>query len=548
MSYGALALMVYLHELMPEVADRVGVVGFGAPALFLALLPLWSNFQGCSQAGHWFGYYYGSDMMRDMDPNAVYLGGSDAGRFVPTYMAFVESQQPDQWKADWVVHPDETAKIGHGFERRDVAVITQNALCDNYYAQYIREQYDPRFRPATWTPFEKWLGRDQAYPVIPVTCVSNDELRDCWDEFARQPDVVERMARGEPELRQGVEADVFELNGVVAKKIFEKNKKDHTFYLEQSVPIDWMYPYLLPWGLIFKLNPEPMDKLPDAAVSADRKFWDAYSQKLLDDPHYRVDNDAVLVFGKLVYWHSDLYRWRKMDAEQEHFLRLAIKLCPQLQDAVYSLTHLLADQGRFTEAMDVIKQAEQDDPRNDAFTGIEYSLVQAQAYGDAEKKLKEKLDKDPYNVDLNLKIGALYQAEAKFGELDQTMRTLAGLTNWNHDTMAPILGYYVEAHDYDAAIAFVEARSKIEPKNSRLFYELAVLHAMADQNEDALTNLAQSVTLDPTNAPAAAKMDPEFSVLRDDPRFQNLVNNPPTNAAPVPAPPKGKLKKPAKKA
>ncbi len=79
MSYGALALMVYLHELMPEVPQRFGVVGFGPPALFLSLLPLWSNFDACSQASHWFGYFYGADMMRDMAPNAVYYGGSDPG-------------------------------------------------------------------------------------------------------------------------------------------------------------------------------------------------------------------------------------------------------------------------------------------------------------------------------------------------------------------------------------------------------------------------------------------------------------------------------------
>ena len=95
-----------------------------------------------------------------MDKNAVYFGGSDPGRFVPTFMAFVESQQDNRWKRE----PD--------FDRRDVTVITQNALCDSYYANYIRTQYDPRFRPSSWTPFERWLGRDRAYPEKPVTCVS----------------------------------------------------------------------------------------------------------------------------------------------------------------------------------------------------------------------------------------------------------------------------------------------------------------------------------------------------------------------------------------
>ena len=100
--------------------------------------------------------------------------------------------------------------------------------------------------------------------------------------------------------------------------------------------------------------------------------------------------------------------------------------------------------------------------------------------------------------------------------------------------------------NYDAAIAFVEARTRIDTSNSKLYYDLAALHAMQSQNDDALQSLAQAIALDPTNAPMAAKMDANFGAIRDDPRFQNLVNNPPTNAA-TPEPPKGMLKKPLKK-
>jgi hypothetical protein len=97
----------------------------------------------------------------------------------------------------------------------------------------------------------------------------------------------------------------------------------------------------------------------------------------------------------------------------------------------------------------------------------------------------------------------------------------------------------------------VEARTRIDTSNSKLYYDLAALHAMQSQNDDALQSLAQAIALDPTNAPMAAKMDANFGAIRDDPRFQNLVNNPPTNAAPTnaatPEPPKGMLKKPLKK-
>ena len=558
MGYGALALIVYLHELMPEVPQRFGALGFGGPALFLSLLPFWSNIDGCNQAGHWFGYMYGADMMRNMDKNAVYWGGSDPGRFVPTFMAFVESQQDPRWKRE------------HDFDRRDVTVVTQNALCDNYYANYIRDQYDPRFRPKTFTAFERWLGRDKAYPVEPVTCFTDEELKTCWNEFYTRPDVATRMQAGEAALRRGSN-DVFDINGIVAQKMFEKNKAKHTFYLEQSVPMTWTYPYLLPSGLIFKLNPEPIDDNaafkahPD--VIADRKFWDDYSAKLLADPRFRADPHAMISFAKLAFWHADLYRYRQMDAEQEHWLRLTLALCPQLTDAVSSLSRLLTDQKRFEEAVVAVQQAAEADPRNDYYQTLLHAVIQARLYGGREQELRSRLAQSPYDVDLNLDLARILQDEGQLAEVNARLRVVAGLTNWTHDAIGGLLKYYVEtAHNPEAAIAFLQARTKIDTTSGEMIYSLAALEAAQDHKEDALRDLTQAANVGGLDALRSAKIDPRFAILNDDPRYIELlkrlgpdapsIHSPATNApadpttnvpAPTPSPTakKSALKKPS---
>jgi tetratricopeptide (TPR) repeat protein len=443
-------------------------------------------------------------------------------------MAFVESQQDNYWKRD------------PHFDRRDVTVITQNALCDTYYSHYIRNQYDARFRPGPkdWTPFERWLGRDKAYPEVPVTCVSNDELLACWAEYQTWPDVAARLQAGGPIIRGGSN-DVYDINGIVARKIFEANKKDHTFYIEQSIPLQWMYPYLLPWHLIFKLSPEPVADLPASVIEEDRKFWDDYSARLLNDPRFSIDADAILTFGKLAFWHSDLYRWRKLPKEQEYWLRMSIRLCPQLEDSVNSLAHLLADQKRYDEAVALLKQAELDDPRNDFYPPILTWLQEAQVFDKREKELRDELAKSPYDVQLNLDLARLYQDEEKYPELNDRLRMVAGLTNWSHDGMADIVQYYVNTvHNPDAAIAFLEARAKIDPKASELIYSLAALDASSDHKEDALKYLGQAVALGGTNAVISAKIDPRFASLHDDPRFQTLLDTKPlqTNAPGTNAP------------
>ena len=537
LGYGVLGAMLYLHEMMPEWTARFGPGGLGVPALCLALLPLWSNFDDGNQAGHWFGWQFGHDVMKSMDRNAVYYGGSDFGRFVPTYMAFVESQQPDRWKRD------------PAFDRRDVTVVTQNALCDTFYNQYIRQQYDPRYRPKTpaysaeerrmvdsplwlgtektFSPFEKWLGRDKAYPLEPVTCLSPEELQQCWIDYRQEPEVAARIKSGEalPDGRRpGNIYDTFEVNAVAAEKIFEKNKARHTFYLEQSVPMDWTYPYMLPDGLIFKLSPTKLAKLPPERIAADHAFWNAYAARLLADPNFRVDDDATITFGKLAYNHADLYRWRDLPADEEEFLKLAIRLSPQLQEAVFELQDLYADQERYDDAIALLRQAQLDDPRNEAYAA---SLADDERKRDAaaqEKTLRAQLALSPYDLAAGLRLARVLQQEGRETDAEQRLRTAAALPNWEHDQLSGEVQYYVdEVHDLPAAIALLQERKKYD-HDSKLVYSLAALEGSIGRADDAVRDLATAAEApDGTNALQSARIDARFGPIDHDPRFQELV-------------------------
>jgi len=539
LGYGALAAVLYLHEMVPDLTERFGPGGLGVPAMCLSLLPLWSNFDDGNQANHWFGYQFGHDVMAPMDRNAVYYGGSDFGRFVPTFMAFVESQQPDRWKRD------------PGFDRRDVTVITQNALCDSYYTQYIRQQYDPRFRPVPkpptsgvspgyeqsktdfrgreryFSPFEEWLGRDTEYPRSAVLCLSPEELNMCWSEYLARPEVAARIKSKQcpPNgIRPGTN-DIFEINGIAAEKIFQKNKATHTFYLEQSIPMDWTYPYMLPSGLIFKLSPNKLTVIPPAVVAADHAYWDAYAAELMADPTFRVDDDATLTFGKLAFNHADLYRWRSLPNDEEYFLKLALKLSPQLQDAVVRLEEIYLDQHRFDEALAMIKQAQIDDPRNDFYADLLDEVSRQKNWAAQEKKLRETLAISPYDLSVNLELAKLLQDEGKTDEVTDRLRTAAALTNWDHDQMVDVVQYYVEqAHNTPAAIAFLQQRAKMDPHDSKLVYSLAALEGSMDSADQAVHDLALAAEApDGTNALMSAAVDQRFGPIQKDPRFQSLL-------------------------
>jgi tetratricopeptide (TPR) repeat protein len=312
---------------------------------------------------------------------------------------------------------------------------------------------------------------------------------------------------------------------------------------------------MLPWGLIFKLSPEPMKSLPQAAIDADRKFWDDYAARLLADPKFRLDADASVTFAKLAAWHADLYHYRGLLAEEEHWLRLAISLCPQAQDSVSNLSRLLAVHNHFDEAITLVKKAQVADPRTDLYGPILLGLQEGKILAGEEKDVRDKLARSAYDVSLNLELGRILDAEAKFPELDDQMRFVAGLTNWDRTGMAGIVQYYVDhAHNTPAAIAFLEARAKLDPRADQLIYSLAALEASIGRKDDALKYLAQAASVGGTNVFTSAKIDPRFSNLAGDPRFQALLNSNPvlTNSAPpnpsirVNAPPQSP-KAPAKK-
>ena len=74
----------------------------------------------------------GKPLYPEMTKDAMLFGGTDPGRFCPTYMIFCDSFIPHGCQP----------KEDQSFDRRDVYIITQNALADGTYLYYIRAQYN----------------------------------------------------------------------------------------------------------------------------------------------------------------------------------------------------------------------------------------------------------------------------------------------------------------------------------------------------------------------------------------------------------------------
>jgi thioredoxin-like negative regulator of GroEL len=599
----------------------------GITLILFALMPLHSimtHWSDNEQHGHMFGYWFGHDMFTppfkgadskplypEMTKDAVLFGGTDPGRFCPTYMIFCDSFVPHNQR------PVEDQE----FDRRDVYIITQNALADGTYLNYIRAQYnrsaehDPVFftelgrmllkdtdyqtnflarsvaplddifeglgdriekRRRTFTswfsekeftdfagfcnkvgsqqdPVSKFiysnlrpetqqlLGQssdkrtvnavckdlnalidrelqtkdklsdlkaerdaleqegstserkkkrrdelekeiaelskipplyepqrfkdvkfseylqdfikenpqlhtrvrlnrlllEEAYPkeiakslggVYPdreIYCPSPDDSQRCFQDYLQ--DAQRRLQLNQ--LKPGEDVHVVEnrvqvsgqvavmaINGLLTKVIFDHNPKNE-FFVEESFPLDWMYPHLTPFGIIMKINRQPLSELTEEIVKRDHDFWKQYSKRLTGDiidydtPLTNIaafiektylrrdftgftgdrsfvrDDQAQKAFSKLRSSIGGIYAWRisdpsnrnpiaqqRMIKEAEFAFKQAFAFCPYSPEAVFRYVNLLLGMRRFDDAYVIASTCLKLDPYNGQVIGLVKNL------------------------------------------------------------------------------------------------------------------------------------------------------------------------------
>ena len=302
------ALMILVSFAYPLIDNYCGNYVLGVNEIAFKL-------GGSEQNGHTFGWQFGAyqldgakaikeqivedeeplpdpDWPPEMDPFSIFFGGTDPGRFVPTYMIYSANYRPD------------------------VYLITQNALADGTYMSVERDLYGDEI----WIP-------------------SNDDSAEAFNVYVDEVQRGVRPANGDLKIENGrVQVTgalgVMEINGILTKMMFDHDRLRHSFYVEESYVIPWMYPYLSPHGLIMKIN---ADKTPyDAKTAArDRDFWDWYTRRLLSDPMYRRDFAGQKSFSKLRAAIAGLYAKQGRRADAAQAFREACLLYPASPEASF---------------------------------------------------------------------------------------------------------------------------------------------------------------------------------------------------------------------
>ena len=335
---------------------------------------------------------FGDDIIKSIPAESIYFGGTDPGRFLITGM------QKSQVKGE------------------PFFTLTQNALADGSYLDYLRSMYGGRI-------------------YIPTA----EDSQKCFQNYME--DVAQRRSRNQLKPGEDVHTDengrvqvsgqvaVMEINGLLVKIVFDKNP-DREFYIEESFPFDWMYPYLGPHGLIFKINREPLPTLADEILDRDHDYWTKLMQPMIGgwlhddtsvaevaafakkvfgkhdfsgftgDPRFIQNAYSHRMFSKLRSSQAGAYAWRldqaadevekdRMARAADLAFRQAWALCPDSPEAVFRYVNFLMKQKRISDALVVGETAAQMPPKQGGETEQFRMLVEQL------KKIQNKSSESP---------------------------------------------------------------------------------------------------------------------------------------------------------
>jgi thioredoxin-like negative regulator of GroEL len=612
-----------------------------------------SHWYKSEQRNHWFGYWFGHDMFTppfgiypEMTRNTILFGGTDPGRFNPTYMIFCESFIPHSCQ------PKEDQK----FDRRDVYLITQNALADGTYLDYLRSQYfrsaqhDPPFfsrlfrysaavagfgpsgsvvmdlnnpeagkgdtgntliedmagllgnvldKPFTalGAQVEKRRRAEGVYPSAEIYIPSPEDLEQQFGVY--REDFQRRAALGQLQPGEGVQTagnqmaisgqvSVMKINGLLCKVIFDNNPTNE-FFVEESFPLDWMYPYETPFGVIMKINRNSVPELSDDVFKKDHEFWSRYSTRLIGnwitydtsvqqiadfvdkvylhgnfsgftgDRKFIRDDDGQKAFSKLRSSQAGMYVWRlgpqcppeyrqKTPAAQAALIRetdfafkQAFAFCPYSPEAVFRyVVNFLLPNNRLDDALIVAKTCLKLDPYNGQAIDLVNTLENFKKQSADRSQLEVQLQRmeaeqqnNPTNFQNTFELAHFYYQMQQTNRAMELLRNAAGLFDRalanptiRYQDVAVMAQIAGQLGDMTKLEVLLQKLVRLAPDEPEPHYDLAALDALLGRTSEALQHLQAALDLSAKRLATNSAAHDLLDDARKDARFNSLRNLP----------------------
>jgi predicted Zn-dependent protease len=352
--------------------------------------------------------------------------------------------------------------------------------------------------------------------------------------------------------------------------------------------MDWMYPYLMPFGIIMQVNRNPLD-LTEEMMKRDHLFWSQYSRRLVGDwiqdgtttrevcdfvdrvylrhnyagftgdPKFIRDEDAQKGFSKLrSAIGSSIYEWRashstnvaqraRLMKEADFALKQSFAFCPYSEGAS-KYAQLLIEEGRAEDALLVVKAFQKLDPYNRQGQDMVVELLLDTGKRDeALAAAKNFLELEPNNPTLQNIVDQLgkNQPGSAAVTLDVIFNQIAALIKANQTNQAagmleqvlrspqangPILtqvaNFYAQMRDLAKAEEAMRRGTELEPQSSQAWYNLATVQAFQGHAADAAESLKKAFAANTADRAAQPALPDLREHARTNPYFNALRQTP----------------------
>jgi len=425
------------------------------------------------------------------------------------------------------------------------------------------------------------------YPDREIYTPSGEDSARCFNQYmveAQQRLQLNQLKPGEDvkydaasgKMQIAGQVAVMSINALLTKVIFDHNPKNE-FYVEESLPLDWMYPYLRPYGIIMQINRQPLAELSEDVIKADHQFWSQYSERLIGnwinydtkikditdwvervylrrnfsgftgDRKFIRDDQAQKSFSKLRDSIGGVYNWRigtskpgspehqRMVKETDFAFRQAFALCPYSPEAVFRYATFLTSQEvhRFEDALLIAETCLKLDPFNSSIIDLVARLQdwkkQRTEFNPTQQEKKVRLNPDDFQAAFSLASSYL-----QMGQSSQAVEVLERVRDNPHanpSVLHALLQAFASLNNTSQIQATVD---KLASQFHRTPPDLGAGAVLAEgyralQKPELAKQTLDQVANDPKLDPSTAlQLAQQFAELSDYPRLeailQHLVN------------------------
>jgi hypothetical protein len=271
---------------------------------------------------------FGDDILNTLAPGSVYIGGTDSGRFIPTLLA--ETSAGDR-----------------------LIVLTQNALADSRYLEYIQYLYGDRLTLPTDEDAKRIFSE---YSADARKRLEHDEQ---FPDEPRQIRHLENVKRDGDKFEVGGPTAVMDINERLLQFILKKNP-DLGFALQESFPLKNTYAQANPSGPIMELRARSENEpLPAAAAEESLNYWRNTAAHIFAET---PTEESRKNYSHMAVAHANLLAHQGHPTAAEQTYQTSFQIYPGNVDTLVNYHQFLMQNNRASDAAALLQKFQAQHP------------------------------------------------------------------------------------------------------------------------------------------------------------------------------------------